>query len=48
MQLGSVKLIPSSGGAFEVKANGKLIHSKLETGQFPDADAIVRAVRQLR
>jgi selenoprotein W-related protein len=28
-------LIPSSGGRFEVEVNGKLIYSKLATGEFP-------------
>lgn len=41
----SLKLVPSSGGAFEVTVNGQIIHSKLKTGQFPDPDAIVKAVR---
>ena len=26
-------LVPSDGGRFEVKVNGKLIYSKLETGR---------------
>ena len=34
-------LIPSSGGAFEVRANGKLLHSKLDSGDWPDFDAVV-------
>ena len=29
-------LIPSGGGAFELKVNGELIYSKLQTGEFPD------------
>ncbi|MEW6160927.1 MAG: Rdx family protein [Verrucomicrobiota bacterium] len=44
----SLKLIPSGGGAFEVTVNGKTVHSKLQTGQFPDPDALVKAVRSLR
>ena len=31
-----LKLIPASGGCFEITVNGKLIYSKLETGKFPD------------
>lgn len=30
------ELIPSSGGAFEVTLDGKLVYSKLKTGRFPD------------
>jgi selenoprotein W-related protein len=36
------KLVESSGGAFEVTADGELIYSKLKTGDFPEDDDIVR------
>tara|TARA_B100000676_G_C18035877_1_gene821749 strand:- start:227 stop:385 length:159 start_codon:yes stop_codon:yes gene_type:complete len=39
-RIASLKLIPASGGVFEVVANGELIYSKLKTGQFPDFDSI--------
>jgi selenoprotein W-related protein len=39
-----LKLIPGSGGRFELKANGQLIYSKLETGQFPDEETIVKEI----
>ena len=42
----SLMLIPSSGGAFEVRANGKLLHSKLDSGDWPDFDSIVRAIKK--
>ena len=29
----SLTLIPSSGDALEVRANGKLLHSKLQSGE---------------
>jgi len=41
----SVKLIPSDGGAFEICVNGELIHSKLETGEWPDFDAIAQQIK---
>ncbi|MBI3852953.1 MAG: SelT/SelW/SelH family protein [Verrucomicrobia bacterium] len=44
----SLKLVPTGGGVFEVIVNGKKIHSKSQTGQFPDPDAIVKAVRAMR
>ena len=44
----SLTLVPSGGGAFEVKVNGENIHSKLETGRFPDPDTIVKKVRAKR
>ena len=46
--IGSLKLVPSSGGVFEVTVNGQKIHSKAQTGQFPDPDAIVKLVRAKR
>jgi selenoprotein W-related protein len=44
----SLTLIPSSGGAFEIRANGKLLHSKLDTGDWPDFDAVVTAVKKAK
>lgn len=46
-QLQGVELQPSSGGCFEVTVDGKLIYSKLATGEFPDNQAIVRELRKL-
>jgi len=37
-----MKLIPASGGCFELKVNGKLLYSKLATGKFPDEDWAVK------
>jgi len=39
-----LKLIPASGGCFEVTLNNDLVYSKLKTGTFPDEQAIVNAV----
>ena len=44
-QVRSLALVPSGGGCFEVSVNGQKIYSKLETGQFPEPDAVVKAVR---
>jgi selenoprotein W-related protein len=41
----SLTLIPSAGGAFEIRANGKLLHSKLDTGDWPDFDQVVKQVK---
>ena len=40
-QIHDLKLIPSSGGCFELTANGELLYSKLKTGKFPDEQAIL-------
>jgi len=47
-RMSSLTLIPSSGGAFEIRANGKLLHSKLESGDWPDFDAIVAAIKKIK
>jgi len=41
----SVKLIPSSGGAFEIRFNGELLYSKLQTGEWPDFNAIAQQIK---
>jgi selenoprotein W-related protein len=43
----ALTLVPSSGGVFEVRLDGKDIYSKKATGQFPDPDAIVAQVGKL-
>ena len=40
-QIASLTLIPSRGGCFELKAGDDLLYSKLDTGKFPDEQAIV-------
>jgi selenoprotein W-related protein len=44
----SLTLIPSSGGAFEIRANGKLLHSKLDSGEWPDFDEMVKAIKKAK
>ena len=39
-----LKLIPASGGCFELAINGELMYSKLKTGQFPEEQAMVDAL----
>ncbi len=36
-QIESWTLIPSGGGAFEVKVDGALVYSKLQTGRHTDS-----------
>ena len=45
--IASLTLVPAGGGAFEITADGKVIYSKLKTGEFPDFDDIVQKVRKL-
>jgi len=39
-----LKLIPGSGGCFELTVDGELVYSKLKTGRFPDENAMIEAV----
>jgi len=41
-KIGSVKLVPSGGGCFELSLDGDLLYSKLQTGSFPEEDAVVK------
>ena len=43
-ELEDVNLVPSSGGAFEVSLDGKLIYSKLKTGRFPEEKELTDAI----
>lgn len=47
-RIASLTLVPSGGGAFEVTANGKKLHSKLETGEWPDFDELVRQIKKVK
>jgi selenoprotein W-related protein len=44
----SLTLVPSGGGAFEIRANGKLLHSKLQSGEWPDFDEIVKTIKKAK
>jgi selenoprotein W-related protein len=39
-----MKLIPSSGGCFEVSLNGDVVYSKLQAGKFPDEQWVLETV----
>ncbi|MSR49500.1 MAG: SelT/SelW/SelH family protein [Gemmataceae bacterium] len=47
MQIVEMKLIPSSGGCFELTANGKLLYSKLAVGKFPEEELMLKQVEVL-
>ncbi len=40
------KLIPSSGGVFEVKVGDNLVFSKKELGRFPELDELTELVEK--
>jgi selT/selW/selH-like putative selenoprotein len=43
-----VRLIESSGGAFEVTVDGALVFSKLRTGRHPDDGEVLRLIHAHR
>jgi selenoprotein W-related protein len=43
-QIRELKLIPASGGCFELTVNGEVVYSKLQTGKFPDEAWAVQEV----
>jgi selenoprotein W-related protein len=45
-QIHELKLIPASGGCFELSLNGKRIYSKLETGKFPDEQWVLDTIEE--
>lgn len=45
-EIESIALFPSDGGRFEIKANGNLIYSKLQTGRHCQPSEAVELVRK--
>jgi len=43
-QIKDLRLVPGSGGCFEISLDGELIYSKLKTGKFPEEKWAVDAV----
>lgn len=47
IKVGSLELVPSDGGCFELTVGDKLVYSKLKEGKFPDEAWAVEAVGAL-
>lgn len=45
-KVSDLKLVPAGGGCFELSANGELLYSKLQTGQFPDEATMLDALKK--
>ena len=41
-------LVPSDNGRFEVLVDGELVHSKLQTGEFPKPRDLIKAIESRR
>lgn len=46
-EIASISLIPSDGGKFEVKANDKMVYSKLQTERHADPGELTKLVGDL-
>jgi predicted Rdx family selenoprotein len=46
-KLGSIELIPSDGGKFEVVVGEQLVYSKLQTGQHIEPGELVKLVGEV-
>lgn len=46
-RISAFELQPSTGGCFELQLDGKLIYSKLQTGEFPSEDDLVASIEKL-
>jgi selT/selW/selH-like putative selenoprotein len=44
-ELGSVALLPGTGGIFEIRVNGELVWERSRDGGFPDVKALKQRVR---
>jgi selenoprotein W-related protein len=44
-EIGSVTLVPSDGGRFEVTVNGALLYSKLQTGRHAEPGEVMSLLR---
>ena len=44
-EIGSVTLVPSDGGRFEVTVNGTLLYSKLQIGRHAEPGEVVKLLR---
>jgi selenoprotein W-related protein len=43
-QIQDLKLIPSTGGCFELTVNGELLYSKLESKEFPAEQWVIETL----
>jgi selenoprotein W-related protein len=44
-EIGSVTLVPSDGGRFEVTVDGTLLYSKLQTGRQAEPGEVMKLLR---
>ena len=46
-EIKEVSLMPGMGGVYEISFEDKIIHSKKETGEYPENDDIISALREM-
>ena len=44
--ISDIELVPADGGAYEIRVDGDLIYSKLETGKHADPPQILELFRE--
>ena len=45
-RIAGLTLVPAGGGCFELSANGDLLYSKLQTGEFPNEQAALDLIER--
>ena len=45
-EIGSVTVVPGSGGVFDVEVDGQTVFSKKSEGRFPDDGEVVRLLKE--
>lgn len=45
-QIGSLEVIPGSGGIFDVHVDGELVFTKSMLGRYPDPDDVLPLLRE--
>jgi len=43
-EIGSFHLVPGTKGVFELKVDGSLVFSKIESGRFPEPDELKQSI----
>jgi len=46
--MSEIAIAPFADGRFEVFVNGDRVHSKLESGDFPDDDTLVAKIKKMK
>lgn len=45
--ISKLELVPGTKGAFEVEVNGSKLHSKHETGEYPELESVINKMKRM-